>query len=279
MLQWKGSGILLPFVLALESQQGQGTELLALLPWSKEGTEIYFIGCLLRSHNHFPLSFNTPFIVSIVNCMETQSFLLMIDNRHVMALSVTLGNREVQYKSWWTCSSLSIFLLGDIKATLGVSVSLWRGVCVTLFKILEKYLHFNELNFTKENQPFVCKTMETYNLFLGFCTYDGLLHFDKQPGKHLSALHVVQMRHKIQRLLENTSIKYLIISWLLLTILVLMWNHILSLVLTKHLTAKGKYIHLKLQIYTMYWNPLKWPFSHCKGEMISFYESLVASPE
>lgn len=152
-----------------------------------------------------------------------------------------LGIEKFSKNHGWICSSLSILLQGNVRDALGVSVSLWRGVCVSLLiKILEKYLHFNELNFTKENQPFVCKTMETYNLSLGFCAYDGLLHFDKQPGKHSSAVHVVQMKQKIQRLLKNTSMKYLIISWLLLTTLVLMWNHILSLVLTKHLTARGK---------------------------------------
>lgn len=112
-----------------------------------------------------------------------------------------LGNREVQYKSWWICSSFSILLQ---RCTRGFCKSL--GVSL-LIKTLGKCLHFNEINFTKENQPFVCKTVKTYNLSLGFCTYDGLLHFDKQPGIHLSALHIVQIKRKIQRLLENTSLK------------------------------------------------------------------------
>lgn len=46
-----------------------------------------------------------------------------------------------------------------------------RGFCTSLgvsllITVLGKCLHFSKLNFTKENQPFICKTTKTSNLSL-----------------------------------------------------------------------------------------------------------------
>lgn len=168
MLQWRGSVILLPSGLASEIAAGKTRRrgllhCLTTLPQGKNWDSLHQ-NPVEKSQPFLPNYSHSTYYISIEqNGRVVYSAFVFerMTSAMALALYVILWNKDYQAKLWQICPSFSILLQWNFRDPW--CKSLRMSLVIT---ILGKCLHFNKLNFTDVNQPFVCKTTKTHNLSL-----------------------------------------------------------------------------------------------------------------